>query len=45
MTERDYARKVILFGKSSRDMMVREIMSEKVLAVQPARRWKSAWRS
>ncbi len=34
-TERDYARKVILFGKSSRDMMVREIMSEKVLAVQP----------
>ncbi len=35
MTERDYARKVILFGKSSRDMMVREIMSEKVLAVQP----------
>lgn len=35
MSERDYARKVILFGKSSRDMMVREIMSEKVLAVQP----------
>lgn len=35
MTERDYARKVILFGKSSRDMMVREIMSEKVLMVQP----------
>jgi len=35
MTERDYARKVILFGKSSRDMTVREIMSEKVLAVQP----------
>lgn len=35
MTERDYARKVILFGKSSRDMMVREIMSEKVLTVQP----------
>lgn len=35
MTERDYARKVILFGKSSREMMVREIMSDKVLAVQP----------
>lgn len=35
MSERDYARKVILFGKSSRDMTVREIMSEKVWAVQP----------
>jgi len=30
MTERDYARKVILFGKSSRDIAVREIMSDKV---------------
>jgi len=35
MTERDYARKVILYGKSSRDMPVREIMSEKVLTVHP----------
>lgn len=34
MTERDYARKVILFGKSSRDIAVREIMSDKVLTVQ-----------
>lgn len=35
MTERDYARKVILFGKSSHDIPVREIMSEKVVTVQP----------
>ena len=36
MSERDYARKVILFGKSSRDIAVREIMSDKVLTVQTA---------
>ena len=36
MTERDYARKVILFGKSSHDIEVREIMSDKVLTVQTA---------
>jgi CBS domain-containing protein len=35
MTERDYARKVILHGKSSHDMPVREIMSDKVVTVQP----------
>ncbi|MBX9811265.1 MAG: CBS domain-containing protein [Burkholderiales bacterium] len=35
MTERDYARKVILLGKSSHDIPVREIMSEKVVTVQP----------
>ena len=35
MSERDYARKVILHGKSSHDMPVREIMSEKVVTVQP----------
>lgn len=36
VTERDYARKVILFGKSSRDIAVSEIMSDKVLTVQTA---------
>lgn len=35
ITERDYARKVILHGKSSHDIPVREIMSETVLTVQP----------
>jgi len=35
ITERDYARKVILQGKSSLDTPVREIMTEKVLCVHP----------
>ncbi|MCL2308700.1 MAG: CBS domain-containing protein [Proteobacteria bacterium] len=32
-SERDYARKVILLGKASRDTKVREIMTDKVLCV------------
>ena len=35
MSERDYARKVILKGKSSQDTYVREIMTERVVYVRP----------
>ena len=35
ISERDYARKVILHGKASKDTFVHEIMTEKVLCVRP----------
>ena len=35
MSERDYARKVILKGRFSRDTPVREIMTERVVYVRP----------
>jgi len=35
ITERDYARKVILRGKSSLDTPVRDVMTERVLYVHP----------
>ncbi|HEY9446081.1 MAG TPA: CBS domain-containing protein [Burkholderiales bacterium] len=35
ISERDYARKVILQGKSSHDIPVREIMTAKVVTVEP----------
>ncbi len=36
MSERDYARKVILLGKSSHELAVRDIMSDRVVTVTPA---------
>jgi CBS domain-containing protein len=35
MSERDYARKVVLLGKTSRDTKVDEIMSKKVFTIHP----------
>ena len=35
LSERDYARKVILHGKSSHDIQVRDIMTSKVFTVHP----------
>jgi CBS domain-containing protein len=37
VTERDYARKVILEGKSSKTLKVRDLMTTKVLCVTPDR--------
>ena len=42
MSERDYARKVVLKGKFSKEIPVREIMSPEVICIEPEQTIKNA---
>lgn len=37
LTERDYARRVVLRGRSSRDSLIRDVMTPQVVCVSPER--------